>query len=49
VLNSARSVVWFATGEGRRDALVRLRAGDPGVAASHVQRDRAVCFTDVDG
>ena len=48
VLNSARSVVWFATGEGRRDALVRLRAGDHSIAAGHVQRDRAVCFTDID-
>jgi 6-phosphogluconolactonase len=48
VLNNARSVVWFATGEGRREALARLRAGDPGIAASHVQGDRAVCFTDVD-
>jgi 6-phosphogluconolactonase len=48
VLNSARSVVWFATGGGRREALAGLRAGDPGIAASHVQRDRAVCFTDID-
>jgi 6-phosphogluconolactonase len=48
VLNSARSVVWFVTGESRRDALARLHAGDAAIPAAHVQRERAVCFTDVD-
>jgi 6-phosphogluconolactonase/glucosamine-6-phosphate isomerase/deaminase len=48
VLNSARSIVWFAVGPERRDILERLRRGDPGIAASHVQRDRSVVFTDQD-
>lgn len=46
VLNSARSVVWFAVGAGRREILKRLREGDESIAAGHVRRDRAVVFTD---
>jgi 6-phosphogluconolactonase len=48
VLNSARTVVWFAVGAGRRAILKRLQEGDPEIAASHVQRDRSVVFTDQD-
>src|SRR5690606_1539765 len=48
VLNSARTIAWFAIGAGRRDVLKRLRDGDESIAASHVQRNRAVVFTDVD-
>jgi len=48
VLNSARTVVWFAVGAGRRAILMRLKKGDPEIAASHVQRDRSVVFTDQD-
>jgi 6-phosphogluconolactonase len=48
VLDSARAIVWFAVGAGRRDVLTRLRQADPGIAASHVRRDRAVVFTDCD-
>ena len=47
-LNRARRVVWFAVGTGRRDALSRLHEGDRAIPASHVERDRAVCFTDAD-
>jgi len=46
VLNRARRVVWFAVGAGRRAALARLYEGDIAIPASHVQRDRATCFTD---
>jgi 6-phosphogluconolactonase len=48
VLNSACTVVWFAVGAGRRVVLMRLKKGDPEIAASHVQRDRAIVFTDQD-
>lgn len=48
VLNGARSIVWFAVGAERRHILERLRRGDPAIAASHVQRDRSVVFTDQD-
>lgn len=48
VLNIARTVVWFAEGAGRRSALTRLYNGDTQIAASHVRRDRAVLFTDLD-
>ncbi|MEX2122559.1 MAG: 6-phosphogluconolactonase [Woeseia sp.] len=47
VLNRAQSVVWFAVGASRRAVLARLHAGDPEIPASHVQRERAVCFTDL--
>jgi 6-phosphogluconolactonase len=46
VLNRARRVVWFAVGIARRAALARLYEGDIAIPASHVQRDRATCFTD---
>ena len=48
VLNAARTVVWFSVGSGRRAILERLQAADPGIAASHVRRERAVVFTDQD-
>jgi 6-phosphogluconolactonase len=48
VLNSARTIVWFAVGARRRDVLKRLRDGDQAIPAGHVQRDRAVAFTDAD-
>jgi 6-phosphogluconolactonase len=48
VLNRARSVVWFAVGAERRPVMLRLHAGDAAIPASHVQRDRAICFTDQD-
>jgi 6-phosphogluconolactonase len=48
VLNSARKIVWFVVGARRRDVLKRLRDGDESIPAGHVQRDRAVVFTDVD-
>jgi 6-phosphogluconolactonase len=46
VLNRARCVVWFAVGAARRTALTLLFKGDTAIPASHVQRDRATCFTD---
>ena len=45
-LDQARSIVWFAVGSGRRDAVRRLLAGDVAIPAGRVNRDRAVCFTD---
>ncbi|MGH8249467.1 MAG: 6-phosphogluconolactonase [Steroidobacteraceae bacterium] len=47
-LNRAQCVVWFAVGPTRRDAVRRLLAGDLTIPASHVERDRAICFTDAD-
>lgn len=47
VLNSARMIVWFAVGAERLPVLERLKAGDQGIAASRLQRERAVVFTDV--
>lgn len=46
VLDHARTIVWFAVGAGRREVLGRLHAADPAIPASHVRRDRALCFTD---
>lgn len=46
VFNRARRVVWFAVGAARRAALARLYKADIAIPASHVQRDRATCFTD---
>lgn len=46
VLNRARTVVWFAVGAARRAVLTRLLQGDPEIPASHVRRDRAICFAD---
>ena len=48
VLNCARAIVWFAVGASRRTILTRLHDDDPEIAASHVRRDRATCFTDKD-
>jgi 6-phosphogluconolactonase len=48
VLNGARTVVWFAVGAGRRAILMRLKKGDPEIAASHIRRERSVVFTDQD-
>ena len=48
VLNSARTIAWFAVGAGRGEVLKRLRDGDESIAASHVRRDNSVVFTDVD-
>ena len=48
VLNSARVIAWFVIGAGRREVLERLRRGDESIAASHVQRGKAVVFTNVD-
>lgn len=47
-LNRAQCVVWFAVGAARRDAMTRLFARDVAIPASHVERDRAICFTDAD-
>lgn len=48
VLNRARCVVWFAVGAARRGAITRLFVRDAAIPASHVERDRAICFTDAD-
>ena len=47
-LNRAQCVVWFAVGVARREAMTRLFARDIAIPASHVERDRAICFTDAD-
>jgi len=45
-LARARRILWLVTGEGKRDALARLRRGDPGVPAGRVRRDRALVIAD---
>jgi 6-phosphogluconolactonase len=45
-LNAARRIVWLVVGEGPRDALARLRAGNESLPAGRVRRDRAVVVCD---
>ena len=45
-LDRARSVLWIVTGDGKADALVRLRRGDRGIPAARVRSDGAVLLAD---
>jgi 6-phosphogluconolactonase len=45
-LARARRILWLVTGEGKREALARLREGDPCVPAGRVRRDRALVVAD---
>lgn len=46
VLNAARRIVWFATGEGKQPMVTRLAAGDVGIPAGRVAVERAVLVAD---
>lgn len=45
-IDRARRVLWIVAGEGKADALARLRRGDPSVPAARVRSDRAVLLAD---
>lgn len=46
VLGRARRILWVVTGEGKRDALLRLERGDPAIPAGRVRRERAWLLAD---
>ena len=46
LLNSARALLWLITGEAKRDALARLRAGDESVPAGRISRGQAQIVAD---
>lgn len=46
ILNRAETVLWLVTGAGKAEALKRLYAGDTGIPAGRVRRDRAVILAD---
>jgi 6-phosphogluconolactonase len=45
-LDRARKLLWFVVGAEKRDALRRLCAGDRGLPAARVRRDRAILVCD---
>ena len=45
-VNRARAVAFLVAGAGKANALSRLLTDDPGIPATAVRRDHAVCFTD---
>jgi 6-phosphogluconolactonase len=45
-LHRAQRVVWLVSGEGKADALARLRRGDLAIPAARVRRDRALLLAD---
>lgn len=45
-LNRARKVLWLVAGEGKADALARLRAGDRTIPAGRVATTQALILTD---
>lgn len=45
-LERVQRVVWLVAGEGKADALARLRRGDPAIPASRVRGDRALLLAD---
>ena len=47
-LNAAREIVWLVTGSEKRDALGRLLARDPSIAASAVRAPRQLVVADRD-
>lgn len=46
VLNRARSILWLVTGEEKRSALERLRAGDRSIPAGRVAASSSVILAD---
>ncbi len=46
LLNRARALLWLITGEAKRDALARLRAGDESVPAGRISRGQAQIVAD---
>ena len=48
VLDRARRVLWVVTGSDKAEALARLRRGDAGIPAGHVDSARATLLTDAE-
>jgi 6-phosphogluconolactonase len=46
VLAAARKIVWLIGGDDKRDALAKLRAGDPSIPAGRVASERATIVAD---
>lgn len=46
IINRARRILWLATGEGKAEMLVRLRAADPTIPAGRVRADNATALVD---
>jgi 6-phosphogluconolactonase len=47
VLNRARRILWLVTGDDKRDALRRLRDGDPSIPGGRVSREHAIVVADL--
>jgi 6-phosphogluconolactonase/glucosamine-6-phosphate isomerase/deaminase len=45
-LAAARRIVWLITGEGKREALAKLMAGDGSIPAGRVENDEMVVVAD---
>ena len=45
-LVAARQLLWLVTGEGKRDALAKLRAADPSIPGGRVWQEHAVLVCD---
>jgi 6-phosphogluconolactonase len=45
-LNTARSILWLVTGEDKREALQKLRAGDQAIPAGRVRAPEAILLAD---
>lgn len=46
VLAAARQIVWLVTGESKREALAKLRAGDASIPAGRVPQDAALVLAE---
>jgi 6-phosphogluconolactonase len=47
ILNRARSILWLATGEAKREMLMRLLRRDAGIPAGRVLAENALVLTDL--
>jgi 6-phosphogluconolactonase len=45
-LDAARRILWLVTGDDKREALAKLRAGDRSIPGGRVERERAVLLAD---
>ncbi|HEY5052673.1 MAG TPA: 6-phosphogluconolactonase [Solirubrobacterales bacterium] len=45
-IDAARQVLWLVTGESKRDALVKLMAGDESIPAGRVENDEMIVVAD---
>lgn len=47
-INRARQILFLVTGEGKEEALARLKAGDPGIPAGRVENPNITLVTDIE-